>query len=438
MLLSTSFTFTSITQWLNSQRIPLTLAVALTSVILSANVGLAEPSSQADTDQADTNQADVTNNTRENSQQADGFQPFAAEIFAQDAGYTFVAPHQLLLAVEKAGEHYVAVGAKGHILRSKDAVSWQQMPSPTRALLTDITFVDEQNGWAVGHEQTILHTQNGGQTWQLQHATREPNKSLYKILSLDNQRLIAVGGNGLMLKTNNAGQTWQTLAMTDSEDEDFTPATLPADLRFLIDDIVQLNDGSLLTSGEFGVIMHSSDSGDTWRMLQSPYIAPLFGAVPHGPKGVIVFGLRGNVFVTDDVTAIESQDPYDFDYSDLNAITDPAELQQLGWRKLKTYHSQSIYGGKSLSNGGVLLLGDKGVAHLVYSTPTGISISKAKLQAYKLPIANYANEDFNKRFAPISTANSDFLVLDQKKNMILLVGAGGVKIAQFRQIGIYK
>ena len=50
--------------------------------------------------------------------------------------------------------------------------TWTQAEHvPVRSTLLDIDFApdNELEGWAVGHEGVILHTSDGGKTWELQY-----------------------------------------------------------------------------------------------------------------------------------------------------------------------------------------------------------------------------------------------------------------------------
>ncbi len=67
--------------------------------------------------------------------------------------------------------------------------------------------------------------------------------------------------------------------------------------------IGKLNNGDLFIAGEQGTMAISSDSGATWSNLESPYEGSYFGVIARGQKGALIFGLRGNVFVTDDARA---------------------------------------------------------------------------------------------------------------------------------------
>lgn len=56
-----------------------------------------------------------------------------------------------------------AVGNDGLILRSTDSgSSWITQETPTTTLLKDVSFINENTGWAVGHGGVILKTTSGG------------------------------------------------------------------------------------------------------------------------------------------------------------------------------------------------------------------------------------------------------------------------------------
>ena len=80
-----------------------------------------------------------------------------------------LASKSLLLDISPIGkDKIVAVGQHGHILLSSDGENWQQANVPVQATLTSVYFLNDQLGWAVGHDATILHSQDGGLNWQVQ------------------------------------------------------------------------------------------------------------------------------------------------------------------------------------------------------------------------------------------------------------------------------
>jgi len=50
---------------------------------------------------------------------------------------------------------------------------WKSISSPTDKLLKNLFFVDSLTGWCAGQEGTIIHTTDGGRTWEIQNSTVE-------------------------------------------------------------------------------------------------------------------------------------------------------------------------------------------------------------------------------------------------------------------------
>lgn len=253
----------------------------------------------------------------------------AAPAKAQASEQLAKSAQSKLMDVTYTGEAYVAVGERGHTLRSTDGKSWTQSASPVRSTLTTVFFVDAQNGWAGGHDAAILGTRDGGKTWTLQHWAPEMNVPVLDIYFFDGQRGIAVGAYGLYLTTSDGGTSWVSAENAATADE------------WHFNGLTRLADGSLLLAGEVGGAAHSKDEGATWTKLVSPYEGTFFGALPHGAAGAILYGLRGNVFVIENVAAAS-----------------PAS-----WRKLETGTHQPILGGTTLADGGLVLVGAAGVVY---------------------------------------------------------------------------
>ncbi|MBK5351447.1 glycosyl hydrolase, partial [Pseudomonas sp. TH41] len=68
-----------------------------------------------------------------------------------------------------AGKRLVAVGQRGHIFYSDDAgVRWHQAEVPVSSDLVAVQFPSPTQGWAVGHDGVVLHSDNNGETWKRQ------------------------------------------------------------------------------------------------------------------------------------------------------------------------------------------------------------------------------------------------------------------------------
>ena len=119
-----------------------------------------------------------------------------AQVLPQPAIPAKLAAQNLLTDITPVGKSTIAVGKWGNIVYSNDSDTWQQANTPAQSLLTAVHFVDSQHGWAVGHDATILHTQDGGQNWHIQQYLPELDKPLLDILFFDKQHGLAVGAYG--------------------------------------------------------------------------------------------------------------------------------------------------------------------------------------------------------------------------------------------------
>jgi photosystem II stability/assembly factor-like uncharacterized protein len=201
------------------------------------------------------------------------------------------ASESLLLDIVQEGSIRVAVGERGHILYSADGGgSWQQAQVPTRQMLTAVYFVDEQHGWAVGHDALILHTTDGGASWLVQHRDLELEAPLLDVWFADRQQGFAVGAYGSLLHTLDGGQHWEDIGHElDNED------------GYHLNAIASLGDGTLFIAGEMGVVFRSPDLGDTWETVESPYEGSLFGVLPaQDPQSLLIYGLRGHAYRSTD------------------------------------------------------------------------------------------------------------------------------------------
>ena len=248
-----------------------------------------------------------------------------------------LTPKNLLLDVYYTGERYIAVGDRGGIIASArpsaDVKDWTQVPVPVRAALTAVHFPDPKRGWAVGHDAAIVATEDGGQTWALQHFQADLEKPLLDVLFLDASNGYAVGAYGLFLQTADAGKTWSEVD---------APVIREEEMHF--NALIELGDGSLFIAGESGMLAVSGDQGKTWTKLASPYDSSYFGALPVGDKGALIFGLRGNVYLSQDVR------------SDT-------------WDRLETNSVASMFGGAVLPGGDLALVGLNGV--ILVTSPSG-------------------------------------------------------------------
>lgn len=185
--------------------------------------------------------------------------------------------------VALAGDRLVAVGERGHILLSEDfGRNWRQVECPSRTTLTAVYFADPQHGWAVGHENVILASNDGGETWQRQYPDGGIEECYLDVFFHDKQRGFAIGAYGFAQATRDGGSSWEPLEVSMDE--------------LHLNKVTAGPDGRLYAAVEAGELLTSGDAGETWDPLPSPYEGSLFGILPLGPRTLLTYGLRGHVF----------------------------------------------------------------------------------------------------------------------------------------------
>jgi photosystem II stability/assembly factor-like uncharacterized protein len=206
-----------------------------------------------------------------------------------------LAPGSLLLDLAVAGKRMVAVGERGHVLLSDDqGTTWRQARSvPTRVMLTAVYFVDDSYGWAVGHDETILNSVDGGETWTRSHFAPEAQQPLLDLWFANRVSGIAVGAYGAYFTTNDGGRHWSSAKFSPPQEAAANEEDVPQDYH--LNRIVGVGN-RLYVAAEGGKLYRSDDRGATWRMLPSPYEGSFFGLVPIRGDGLLAFGLRGNLF----------------------------------------------------------------------------------------------------------------------------------------------
>jgi len=226
------------------------------------------------------------------------------------------ADSSLLLDVARTSDGYVAVGERGHILISADGNQWQQMPVPTRSTLTTVSAQGNQV-WAAGHDGVIVHSSDGGRTWERQRANpwsadsqKITNGSpIIDTLFVSESEGFAIGAYSLLLKTTDGGTTWNQIQISGGAASDSSDGMTASDSGVFSDDdlalgmesdphlnaIARTQSGALVVLGERGAAFRSMDDGASWSKIRLPYAGSMFGLVSLGEERLLAYGLRGNV-----------------------------------------------------------------------------------------------------------------------------------------------
>jgi photosystem II stability/assembly factor-like uncharacterized protein len=208
---------------------------------------------------------------------------------SEKPGYARLAPlatKSLVLQVTRSGKRLVTVGEYGHVLLSDDeGKSWRQAQSvPTTTTLTSVSFLDEKQGWAVGHGGVILATRDGGENWSLLAGKLDGPEILFSVLFTDAEHGIAVGPYGYAIGTADGGKTWSKRELAQGEDGE----------RHL-NQIFAGPGGTLLIAAEAGTVFRSEDGGRTWAASKVPYKGSLWGGLALRDGTLLLYGMRGHV-----------------------------------------------------------------------------------------------------------------------------------------------
>lgn len=256
-----------------------------------------------------------------------------------------LASKALLTDSARAGRRIVAVGTHGDIIYtdgSDGSDDWHQADNvPTQVLLTAVSFANENEGWAAGHDSLILHTKDGGRNWDIVYENPIPDGDVPKpILDLyfsDPLHGIAVGAFSMLLITEDGGKHWNTVDTAALHDL-LQSAGQETEPNF--NAIIPL-DGEYLIAGELGTLISYRPQPDPagtpepqWRVLNSPYAGSFFGARELSSHELLVYGLRGHCFRS----------------------RDRGET----WSEIKTQTTANLYDSLELDNGDVIVVGAGG------------------------------------------------------------------------------
>ena len=177
-----------------------------------------------------------------------------------------------------------AVGTDGTILHTEDGGrSWEPQSSGTTVHLSSVAFATPQSGWAVGEKGTILHTEDAGATWKPQSSgTRE---HLSSVAFATSQSGWAVGP-GIILHTEDGGGTWKTQSGGSN-----------ASLR----SVSFVTPQSGWAVGDGGIILHTKDGGGAWTGPSDMVLTSSLSSVTFATRqsGWAV-GLMGTILHTED------------------------------------------------------------------------------------------------------------------------------------------
>lgn len=186
-----------------------------------------------------------------------------------------VGASRTVLSTQDGGEHWKKTGAKGWLDRARGALGplWGSRSSQAEPDLRDVQFVNLRVGWIVGRG-LILRTTDGGESWVASELelTARGRPELFdpqQVFFLDEETGWVVGvlddpseresrAEGLILHTKNGGKTWQV--------QYYKPTKRIAAIRF-VDHRSGWAIGSKAGAGpapSLGFLLYTTDAGETW------------------------------------------------------------------------------------------------------------------------------------------------------------------------------
>lgn len=185
------------------------------------------------------------------------------------------------------GGTLLAAASNGKILAIGADRKVARQATPASVSLQDIAAFDATHAVAVGNDNVILYTEDGGKHW-LKAAdvprSQVANK-LNRVRTGAGGVAVAVGEMGALLRSQDYGKTWQRLR--DEEDVAWN-------------DVAILDGGALIVVGEFGRILRSTDGGKNWEKEQAPVQGSLMAVAFRDASNGVAVGLDGVVLASGD------------------------------------------------------------------------------------------------------------------------------------------
>lgn len=168
-----------------------------------------------------------------------------------------------------------AVGQSFMLKTVDGGLSWIQQPSPLSVYLSDVLFLNQDIGFAIGdfNSGAIFKTSDGGASWnQLDYGgltgslvAMSVNHTTNKLIIVGSQGLGTIGNGRFILTSIDEGLTWKR--ESDNYNYNFYASQF-------------LNNQAIFIAGESGKIYKSKDKGESWRELnfysQNPITDALF------------------------------------------------------------------------------------------------------------------------------------------------------------------
>ena len=218
-----------------------------------------------------------------------------------DAGTTWVkretGGHEDLTAVALNGRVGWAVGTENSLLSSIDGgEGWATYSLESLPSYTEVSFADAGSGWTVGRSGLLWATRDGGKSWGQQDAGWR--KDLTSVFAVT-RNLCFAAGEGVIVKTDNGGLAWRRVwvepppsaAELEKPKAERKPPITLYDLHFF-----DARRG--WAAGSDGTVMYTGNEGESWERLKTGIERSLFTLWFLSPNTGFAAGEDGQLYVT--------------------------------------------------------------------------------------------------------------------------------------------
>jgi photosystem II stability/assembly factor-like uncharacterized protein len=221
-------------------------------------------------------------------------------------------------------------GRWGAILHTGDGgKTWERQKSGTDNTLSAIYFVDAQKGWAVGDVGTIIHTSDGGKTWERQ---KSPVDFFHMgVCFVTPEKGWVVSERTHILYTSDGGKTWSV----QFKDEDY-----------ILKGVSFADELHGWAVGEYGYIYATQDGGINWQRQAGYFEISLETGNPEG----------GNFLF-----AVEAVDPNTVWAAGIDGYVIKTEDGGKTWKEIKTGAEKTQLFGIATDGKGNIVIGGEGV-----------------------------------------------------------------------------
>jgi photosystem II stability/assembly factor-like uncharacterized protein len=163
---------------------------------------------------------------------------------------------------------------------------WKVISIPSSAKLLDLAFTgNPQHGYLVGSNNTLLESNDAGETWQSVKLQLDGEKYRFNTVSFSGQEGWIAGEPGLMLHTTDEGHSWSRIPLNEK---------LPGSPV----SIVALGQSSAEMATDVGAIYKTADGGKNWKAQVEEAVGVVRNMERSADGKYIAVSAKGNFYST--------------------------------------------------------------------------------------------------------------------------------------------